>query len=324
MRRRDLIVRVAGAAAALTVARTRASAQGSRPLLGWLSSVTPERTPYLPFFIHGLADLGYVEGRNIDLDYRWAEGDSTRLPTLAAELVRDRVAVIATASGSPAALAAKAATESIPIAFLTGDDPVKAGLVASLNRPGANVTGVAVLTTTLAAKQIELLHQVIPSAASIAVMIDPTTGGAEVADEARAAAVIGHRIVIAEASSEHEFAARFAALAREHVAGVVVPAVPVFARHHREIATLAAQYNVPAIFSEGAASGGVMTYGPDYADMFRQLAGYVARILAGTKPADLPVEQPMSIKFKINLKGAKAMGLDIPPSLLARADEVIE
>jgi ABC-type uncharacterized transport system substrate-binding protein len=324
MKRREFItVLGAGAVAWPLVARGQ---QSLTPRVGWLSFASPESSPALPFFQQGLADAGYVEGRNLVLEYRWARSHPELFPTLAVELVQSRVSVIAAVSGVPAARAAKAATSTIPIVFITPGDPVQSGLVASLNRPGGNLTGLTMTNTVLTAKQIELMHELLPAGRPLAIMSDPNTEADDLEANARLAErTLGRPIIIVYAGSEKGFDAALR-VAQEKASGLIVPDRPLFVSRHAQIAALVARSSIPTMFhpADLAASGGLISYGASTFDMFRRAGLFVGKILNGARPADLPVEQPTRIELKINLKAAKALGLEIPPSLLARADEVIE
>jgi putative ABC transport system substrate-binding protein len=325
MKRREFItVLGAGAVAWPLVARGQ---QSLTPRVGWLSFASPESSPALPFFQQGLADVGYVEGRNVVLEYRWARSHPELFPTLAAELVQSRVSVIAAVSGVPAARAAKAATSTIPIVFITPGDPVQSGLVASLNRPGGNLTGLTMTNTVLTGKQIELMHEILPSSRPLAIMSDPNTESDDLETNARLAErTLGRPIIIVYAGSEKDFDAALVSIAKEKASGLIVPDRPLFVSRHTQIAALVARSRIPTMFhpADLAASGGLISYGASTFDMFRRAGLFVGRILNGARPADLPVEQPTRIELKINLKAAKTLGLEIPPTLLARADEVME
>jgi putative ABC transport system substrate-binding protein len=317
VRRREVITLLGGAAAAWPLG-VRAQ-QPVAPKVGWLSFASPEKSPALPFFQQGLADLGYVEGRNVVIEYRWARSRPELFPSLAADLVKTNVSVIAAVIGAPAARAAKAATTTIPI--------VQQGLVASLNRPGGNVTGLTMTNTVLTGKQIELLNETLPTGAPLAIISDPNTEAEDLETNARLAGqTLGRRIVIVYAASENDFEASLKTLARERAAGLVVPDRPLFVSRHNQLAALVARHSIPTIFppADLASSGGLMSYGASTFDMFRRAGIFVGKILQGAKPADPPVEQPTRIALKINLKTARALGLEIPPALLVRADEVIE
>jgi putative ABC transport system substrate-binding protein len=322
--RREIIALLGGAATAWPLA-ARAQ-QSAMPVIGWLAVISPNAAVYLPNFKEGLADLGYVEGRNVAIEYQWAEGHMERLPTLARELVARRVNVIATGSNTPTALAAKSATTSIPIAFFISEDPVQAGLVAALNQPGGNVTGVTAQSVQLTMKLVELMHDLLPDSRTIGILINPRNNGHEFANTAQAAALrFGQRLVVGEASSDADFETAFKTVLQQHAVGLIITSDPLLATRHEQIASLAARFAIPTIFGDGnLESGGLVSYGPRLPEMFRLLGNYTGKILRGAKPADLPVSQPTNIPLKINLKAAKALGLEIPPILLARADEVIE
>jgi putative ABC transport system substrate-binding protein len=282
----------------------------------------------MPAFRKGLGEVGYVEGRNLTIEYRWADDHYDRLPALAAELVGQRVGVIATASATAAALAAKAATSTIPIVFTIGADPVRFGLVASLNRPGGNVTGVSYLSNLLVTKQLELLQELVPSASEFGLLVNPSNPNAEFdTRQAKVAAEsLGHKIHVAYASTERDVGTAFAALIERRVAALVMVPDVLFVSQREQLVTLAARHAIPSIYSNRvyADAGGLISYGASQLDVYRSAGIYVGRILSGEKPADLPVIQPTKFELVINLKTAKALGLTIPPSLLAHADEVIE
>jgi putative ABC transport system substrate-binding protein len=326
MRRRDFITFAGGATVAWPLAaRTQ---QPAMPVIGFLHSASPEtHAPMLTAFRQGLKEAGYVEGHNVAIEYRWAEGHYDRLPALAADLVRRQVAEIVTV-GTPAALAAKAASSTIPIVILVGIDPVQSGLVASLNRPGGNVTGLAVLTVELAAKQLEVLHELLRTSAAVAMLVNPNTPVYEpstkgVRDAARS---LGLQLHVLDASTEGEIDAAFEKLIEVRAGGLVVIADPFLTSQRSQIVALAARHAVPAIYGlrEFAAGGGLMSYGIDLADAYRQVGIYAGKILKGAKPADLPVQRVVRVEFVINLKTAKTLGLTFPITLLGRADEVIE
>ena len=324
MRRRAFITLLGGAAVWPIAARAQ---QASVPKVGWLSFTSPEGSPALPFFKQGLADLGYVEGHNLSIEYAWARSHPELFPALAVNLVQANVAVIAAVSGAPAARAAKGATDTIPIVFITPGDPVKQGLVASLNRPGGNLTGLTMMNTSLTAKQIELMHETLPAGAAIAILSDPNTEGQELESTARQAGqALGRRILIIPTASEDDFETAVTSIASQGKVGLVIPDRPLFVSRHNQLAALVARHSIPAIFppADLAASGGLMSYGASTFEMFRRAGVFVGKILQGAKPADMPVEQPTRITLKINLKAAKLLGLTIPPALLVRADEVIE
>jgi len=326
MKRREFITLVGGAAAAWPLA-ARAQ-QPAMPVIGYLSPGSAKGyTTRVAAFRQGLQEAGYREGQNVVLEYRWAEGQRDRLPALAGDLVRRQVSVIV-ASGPAAPLAAKAATSTIPIVFETGTDPVASGLVASLNRPGGNITGVTSLNVEVGPKRLELLHELAPTANVIALLVNPTSPTAEtVSRDAQAAARnLGLQLHVLHASSEREFDIVFASLVRLRAGGLVVSPDPFFISRSEQLATLTVRHAVVTIFHsrEFAAAGGLMSYGGSVAESHRQAGIYTGRILKGDKPADLPIQQVTKIELFINLKTAKALGLEVPASVLARADEVIE
>jgi len=326
LKRREFITLLGAAAAWPLVARAQ---QPAMPVIGFLSSRSPgESADLVAAFRRGLAEGGYVEGQNVSLEFRWGEGRYERLTAYAVELVRRAVTVIVTAGGDPAAQAAKAATATIPIVFVSGSDPVKVGLVASLNRPGGNITGVHMLILGLGAKRLGLLHELMPAANPVGILVNPNFADAltQLRDVEDAAQSLGLKLVVQKAGTEFEFETAFADLARQKAGAILVIADPFFTSQRVEIAALAARYAMPAVFElrEYAAAGGLMSYGPDLADGYRQGGVYAGKILKGQKPAELPVEQPAKLGLVINLKTAKALGLQIPDKLLALADEVIE
>jgi putative ABC transport system substrate-binding protein len=302
------------------------------PVIGYLSSGSLESDPIvarLTAFRQGLNEMGYVEGQSVVIEYRWAESQYDRLPGLATDLVRRQVAVIAAIGGAPQAVAAKAATATIPIVFTVGLDPVRLGLVASLNRPGGNITGITSLTAELAAKRLDLLHELLPTAAVVAVLVNPTnpdTTEAETRSLRDAARSRGLQMHVLGASSESEIDAAFRTLVQFRAGALVVGADPFFEIRRDQIVALAARHAVPAIYiwREFAAAGGLMSYGTDLADTMRQAGVLAGKILKGAKPADLPVQQVVKVGLVINLKTAQALGLTVPMTLLGRADEVIE
>ena len=302
--------------------------QAAVPLIGFLHNGGPEASQYyLPAFHKGLSEAGFVEGRNVAIEYRWARNENGRLPELAADLVRRRVAVIATPGSSLAAVAAKAETATIPIVF-AGSDPVQLGLVPSLARPGGNVTGFATMTDELGAKQLGLLHELVPRAERFAVFFNPesTSSPTMIARIREAASTLGRTIEFVPASNAQGIVAGFASLVEKRIDALLVHANPFFGSRRVQLALFAARHAIPAIYAERryAEAGGLMSYGPDIADQFRQVGIYTGRILKGEKPADLPVQQPTKFELLINQQTAVAMGFDIPPSLLAIADGVIE
>ena len=327
MRRREFITLLGGAAATWPLA-ARAQ-QPTMPVIGFLSGTSSKGyAPYLAAFREGLREGGFVEGQNVTIEYRWADDHYERLPELAADLVTRRVALIAAAGGSPAALAAKSATTTIPIVFQIGVDPVKAGLVSSLNQPGGNITGFANLALEVGPKRLELLHRLVPNATNIAVLVNPARSNveAETRDMQSAANKLGLQLNVLYASTERDFDKVFATSVQLRAGGVVISGDPFFNTRSEELAAMAIHYMVPAIyqFHEFAAAGGLVSYGSSIKNTHREAGIYTARILKGEKPADLPVQEPSKVELIINLKTAKALGLEIPPSILTSADEVIE
>jgi putative tryptophan/tyrosine transport system substrate-binding protein len=324
MRRRDFITLLGGVGAAWPLA-ARAQ-QPAMPVIGFLNGASADTFPNMVVaFRLGLKEAGYVEGRDVAIEFRWADGQYDRLPALAADLVRRRVTVIA--ANGPAALPAKAATTTIPIVFRIGGDPIKLGLVGSLNRPGGNLTGVTALSTELGPKRLELLHELVPTAASIAVLINSTSDSAEVLRNLQAAArTLGLQLHVLNASTEREIDVAFAALGQMRVGGLVIAADPFFNGRPEQLAALSLRYAMPAIspYREFAAAGGLMTYGANLREMHRQLGVYIGRILKGDRASELPVQQATKIELIVNLKTARTIGLAIPQTFLLRADEVIE
>jgi putative tryptophan/tyrosine transport system substrate-binding protein len=327
MLRRDFLGVVSGAVAALPLA-VRAQ-QPAMPVIGYLTSRSAGETAALvAAFRKGLGEAGYVEGQNITVEYRWGEGQYDRLPALAADLVERGVAVLVTTGGEPAALAAKAATSTIPIVFAVGGDPVKTGLVESFNRPGGNATGVCVLTTAPEAKRLGLLHELVPGAGVVGILIDPNYQQAEaqVQELRDAAGTINQRLHIANAGNDAELESALETLVRERADALLVSAAPFFDTRRDRIIAFVAEHRMPAIyqFREYVAGGGLMSYGVSLPEGYRQVGLYTGQILKGAKPADLPIVQSIKFEFVINLKTAKTLGLEVPAMLLARADEVIE
>jgi putative tryptophan/tyrosine transport system substrate-binding protein len=326
MKRREFIKLLGGAAAAWPLA-ARAQ-QPAMPVVGFLHTRSPEATQLVEGFRRGLAETDYIVGQNVAIEYRWALGQYERLPALAAELVHRSVAVLVAGGGDPSALAAKTATSTIPIVFTIGNDPVKAGLVASYSRPGGNITGISIWTEMLGTKRLGLLHEMVPLAATIGFLANPRFGPTEgqLRDAQEAARGLAVPIHVLPASTDSEIEAAFESLARHRIAALAVGADPFFDTRREKLVALAARYGVPTMyqFREFAFAGGLMSYGVDQLDVWRQIGIYTGRILKGQKPSDLPVMQPTKFELVINLKTAKALGLTVPPTLLARADEVIE
>jgi putative ABC transport system substrate-binding protein len=327
MRRRQFITLLGGAAAWPLAARAQ---QAAMPVVGFLGTESAELwADPLRAFRQGLSETGHVEGRNVAIEYRWAEGQNNRLPALAADLVRRGVTVIAAPLSISAAQAAQAATATTPIVFLTAGDPVAFGLVASLNRPGGNLTGVTNLNVEVGPKRLELLHELLPTETILALLINPTNPTAETLarDLQAAASTLAVQLHVLHASTESEFDSVFATLVKMRAGGLVIGADPFFTSRSERLAALALRHGMPTSYqwSEFAAAGGLMSYGgKSLADEFRQVGVYTGRILKGEKPADLPVEQVTKVELVINLKTARALGLTVPLALLARADEVIE
>jgi putative ABC transport system substrate-binding protein len=325
-RRKFLATLLGGAAAWPVVVRAQ---QPAMPVIGYLSSRSPDDTRHLvAAFLLGLNEAGYFEGQNVTIEYRWALGQYDRLPAMAADLVRRPVAILTTSGGEPAALAAKAATSSIPIVFLIGSDPVRAGLVASYNRPGGNITGMNILTDALEAKRLGLLHTLVPQAATIGFLTNPRFASADsqLRDVQEAAHAIGLQIQVLRASTDRELDAAFETITQQRIVALALAADPFFDTRRDKLVTLAARHSVPAIyqFREFVAAGGLMSYGVDSLDNYRQAGVYTGRILKGAKPGDLPILQPTKFEFVINLKTAKTLGLEVPAGVSAMADEVIE
>jgi putative ABC transport system substrate-binding protein len=324
MRRREFIAGLGSAMAWPLAARAQ---QPKMSVIGWLSSVSDESADVTVAFHQGLKESGYVEGQNVVVEYRYAENRLDRMPALAADLVRRRVAVIL-ASGTPAALAAKATTTTIPIVFVTGVDPTASGLVASLNRPGGNLTGSASLNAELVQKRLQLLRQVIPNATRFGVLANPSFPDiqSQIADLQAAALMLGLQLVVGYAGTDSDLEPAFASFSQQRVGAVLVSNSPFYASRTEQLAALAARHALPAIFPwrEFALAGGLMSYGSSLDYGFHQAGIYTGRILKGEKPADLPVQQITTIDLVINLKTAKALGLTIPETLLAIADEVIQ
>ena len=326
MRRREFITLLGSAAAIPLTARAQ---QEKTAVIGFLSARTAASGARMAAaFRQGLSESGYVEGQSLQIEYRWAEGHYDRLGVLADDLVRRQVAVIGALSGTPAALAAKTATITIPIVFGNGGDPIASGLVASLNRPLGNITGVTFYTVELAGKRLGLLRELVPTARAIGFLVNPNNPAeeSEMKDVDQAARALGVRLLVLNAIREHDIDVAFATLGEQRASALVVGSDPLFLGLPNKLVELAARHAIPAIYNvrEFPEAGGLMSYGSKQSDAYHQAGIYVAKILQGTKPADLPVMQPTKFEFVINLKTAKALGFAIPPSLLARADELIE
>jgi putative ABC transport system substrate-binding protein len=330
IRRREFITLLGGAAAAPVLVSPVHAQQPAMPVVGFLGTGAADGwTALLRAFRGGLAEAGFEEGRNVAIEYRWADGQLDRLPALAADLVRSQVDVIAAPGSGPAAVAAKAATSTIPVVFRLGADPVEAGLVASLNHPGGNLTGVAMLGVGLGPKRLELLHELIPEAKVFGLLINPTNtvaSGVTIRELHAAADTLGLQLQIVHASSERDYDAAFAGLVDARAAGLVIGGDGSFTNRGRQLGALSLRHALPTIyqFQEFAAGGGLMSYGGSNPDSYRLVGIYVGRILKGEPPAELPVQQSVKVELIINLKTARALSLEIPPTILARADEVIE
>jgi ABC-type uncharacterized transport system substrate-binding protein len=342
MRRREFISLIGGAAAAWPLGARAAVAsevsgqrgnskvqQPALPVIGFLHQGSPEA--YAKFavgFRKGLGEAGYVDGRNVLIEYRWAHGESSRLPELAADLASRRVSVITTPGSIAATLAAKAATTTIPIVFMAGADPVQTGVVSSLNRPGGNVTGVSSMNNGLGAKQLGLLRELLHGAHRFAVLANPGNPQSQsvIVEVEAAASTVGAQLEILTATTNRDISPAFAGIVQRRPDGLLISPDPLFTNRLVQLATLAARHAMPTIYSlrEFAEVGGLMTYGSNFADLFRQAGNYTGRVLNGEKPAEMPILQPIKFEFVINLQTAAAIGLEVPPTLLARADEVIE
>jgi putative ABC transport system substrate-binding protein len=324
MKRRNFITLLGGAVAWPLAASAQ---QPGLPVIGYLGSSFADDEYFTVPFLQGLKETGYVEGQNVAVEYRWAENQNDRLPGLAADLVRRRVAVLV-AAGTQPAVATKPATTTIPIVFSAGGDPVALGLVASLNRPGANVTGIANLSAELNPKQLQLLHELLPNAALFGVLADPGFPGIQsnIADVEAAARTLGLQLIVEYARTDSDLEPAFTIFSQRRVGAVVVSPSTFYSRHTEQLAALAARHALPAIYSirESALAGGLMSYGPSLSYAYRQVGIYTGRILKGERPADLPVQQVTKIELVINLKTAKALGLEVSQDMLSIADEVIE
>jgi putative ABC transport system substrate-binding protein len=327
MRRREFVTLIGGAAAAWPLA-VRAQ-QAATPVIGLLHPGSPEANPkFMAEFRKGLGETGYVEGRNVTIEYRWAHGETGRLSELAADLTSGPVTVIAAPGSVAAALAAKAATATIPIVSASGADPVQVGLVASLNRPGGNVTGITSMNSGLGAKQLGLLHRLLGRDGRFAVLLNPSNPQREsVTAEVQAAALsMGQQLEILTATTKRDLSPAFSAAVQKRIDALLISADPLFTNSPVQLATLAARHGMPAIYAlrEFAQAGGLMSYGSNFAELFRQAGIYTGRVLKGEKPADLPILQATKFEFVVNLQTAEALGLEVPATLLALADEVIE
>jgi putative tryptophan/tyrosine transport system substrate-binding protein len=325
MRRREFIAGL-GAAALTTAARAQ---QPAMPVIGVLSSYGPSDAPTLfAAFQKGLGETGYFEKKNVAIEHRWAENQNDRLPALARDLVEHHVAAIATLGGPAPALAAKAATSAIPIVFRLGADPVKLGLVASLSKPGGNMTGVSSLSEETGSKRFELLHQMVPGAASVVALVNPASLQREARTQEweKAARALGIRMLVLNASSAREIEEAFAVMEQRKIEALLAAQDPLYFIQRRQLVALAARYHIPAIYHvrEAVEAGGLMSYGPSIADGYHLAGVYLGRILKGEKPADLPVQQSTRFEMVVNRKTAKTLGLDVPQTLLVSADEVIE
>ena len=327
MRRREFITLLGGAVTAWPLGV--GAQQAAMPVIGFLGGGSPDAFAHVVnAFRQGLYETGFAEGQNVTIEYRWAEGQYDRLPALVADLIRQKPAVIVATGGDVGVRAAKKAATAIPIVFTSGSDPVAAGFVSSLNRPGGNVTGVSLFVSVLEGKKLELLRELVPMAAVIGFLVNPNNPRADVdtADMQAAARALGKLLLILKADGEHDFDAVFTNLAQQRVDALVVHTEPFFLSRRDHLVELAARYSIPTIYGlrEFAAAGGLISYGTKLSDSYRQVGIYTGKILKGEKPADLPVMQPTKFEFVINLKAAKALGLTVPTSLLVRADEVIE
>ena len=330
MKRREFITLLGSAAAAWPLAAL--AQQPAMPVVGFLNAASPDLFAHVVRAFHlGLSETGYVEGRNVAIEYRWAENQYDRLPELAAELVRRRVSVITTGSSTLAALAAKAATTTLPIVFLMGSDPVQFGLVASLNRPGGNLTGITTLNLEMTPKRLQVLRELLPATTIMAVLVNPTNAPATVETEVRqvqaAAHTLGLQMVhVLQASTERELDSAFSTLIQRRAGGLVISADTFFSGKSVELAALASRHAVPTIspYRDFVTAGGLMSYGGSVTELYRLAGVYTGRILKGEQPADLPVQQVTKVQLAINLKTAKALGLTVPTSLIGRADEIIE
>jgi putative ABC transport system substrate-binding protein len=328
MRRRDFIAGLGGAVVAAGPLAADAQ-QPALPVVGFLGATAPENyTTFVIWFRRGLNEAGYVESKNVEVTYRWAEGQYDRLPALARELVAKRVSVMVATGGLPSSLAAKAATDSIPIVFTLGSDPIKFGLVASLNRPGGNVTGVTLFAYLLDAKRVELMRELLPKSTVIALLVNPNSpqADAQISDVETATRTLGQRLIVVKAGTDSDIDQVGATLIQGKASALLVSADPFFLSRREQLVLTLSRHAIPTIYEwrEFAEAGGLMSYGVNLGDAYRQAGIYVGKILSGAKPADLPVLQPTNFEFVINLKTAQALGLEVPPKLLTFADKVIE
>jgi putative ABC transport system substrate-binding protein len=329
MRRRDFIALLSGAASSQWLP-VPASAESAIPTIGFIGATSPESyATFVDGFRLGLKEAGFVDTENVAIVYRWAEGQYDRLPALAADLVSRRVSVIMATGGLPSSLAAKHATETIPIVFTLGSDPVKFGVVSSLNRPDGNITGVTLLAYLLDAKRVELIHELVPGAAEVALLVNPNSPAqaeAQYTEVEAASRRFGQRLVILKAGTESEIESAIGTMARNKASALLVSADPLFLSRRDQLVALVTRYAIPSIFEwrQLAEAGGLMSYGIDLVDAYRQAGVYAGKILRGAKPADLPILQPTKFEFVINLKTAKALGLTVPNTMLVAADAVIE
>lgn len=327
MRRREVVKAIAGSLAAWPLVGH--AQQPAMPVIGVLHSGSPAPlADQIAAFKQGLSETGYTEGKDVAIEYRWAEGHYDKLPALAADLVGRNVTVLGAAGGIPPALAAKRATATIPIVFLMGSDPLKAGVVASLNRPGGNVTGVSFLENSLTEKRVALLSQIAPQASTIGMLVNPSNPDAaiEARDAQIAVQALGRKLVVVKASTDNDFEPAFDTLTAQNSSAFTMGGDPFFTSRRAQIVALTASHKLPAMYPQRTfvAAGGLMSYSTSFTEAYRQWGIYIGRVLKGAKPADLPVIQPTKFEFVINLKTAKVLGLDVPPSLLALADDVIE
>ena len=325
MKRREFIVLISGTAALVVSARAQ---QPSLPVIGYLESASQGQfADLIPAFRNGLSETGYIDGQNVRIEYRWAEGQYDRLPTLTAELVRDHATIIFT-TALISAQAAKGVTTTVPIVFVSGPDPVQFGLVASLNRPGGNLTGITLFTSTVGAKRLQLLRELLPAATTFAFIVNPsnTRADSDVEEMETAARALGQQIIVAKAGTDRDLETAFATLAQRSIQALVIGGDPFFNGQAQQLVALASHYAIPTVYPlhEFATAGGLMSYGSSISDAYRQAGIYAGHILKGAKPADLPVMQSTKFELVINLKTARTLGVEIPPTLLARADKVIE